>query len=131
LQFRLRPRGSRLKHIGDRRQTNAMSLVGRVERGGRQIQIRFLGVALRPRREKSERRGLDLKNGVLHGGVCVRSAAIAVWRATSMEPERPPKSRTVYVRLSVGPYWVRSPAGRPGVAICNERFAISPTVTVG
>ena len=69
LQLRLRPRGSRLKHVGDRRQTNAMSLVRRIERGGRQIQIRFLRVALRPRREISERRGLDLKNRVLDGRV--------------------------------------------------------------
>jgi hypothetical protein len=37
----------------------------------------------------------------------------------------------VYERLSDGPYWLRSPAGRPGVAICSERFAVTPAVTVG
>src|SRR5438270_5835765 len=63
--------------------------------------------------------------------LCVRSAAIAVCRATSIDPERPPKSSTVYERLSEGPYWFRSPAGRPGVAICSDRLATTPAVTVG
>src|SRR5439155_27270845 len=60
-----------------------------------------------------------------------RPASTAVFRATSMRPPRPPKSRTRYDKLSDGPYWVRSPAGRAGLDSASDRVADRSAVTAG
>src|SRR5450756_653641 len=61
----------------------------------------------------------------------VRLAATAVFRATSMRPPRPPKSKTRYDRPNDGPYCVRSPAGRRGLERASDRVADRSAVSDG
>ena len=104
-----------------------MALVGRIERCRRQLERDLLRVALRACREIRECRRFDLENRVLTVALCVRSAAIAVCLATSIEPERPPKSNTVYDKPSVGPYCeldrCRPGPGDGARSVCSTRDA--------